>query len=77
MAQKPYMPVRVQSYRETLIDGTTPCEPSQDFAKTIDWNNASDRKWFTDHLTWSLHHERIVLVSPEHGTRGNYHVESI
>lgn len=74
MAKKTYEPVRIQSYRETLLDGITPCAPSLEMAKTIDWNNSSDRKWFMNHMHWSIMNGRIVTVHPEHTTRSCYRV---
>lgn len=61
---KPFEPVIVKSFRGTTLDGT-PCEPSQEMSKQIDWNNSSDRKWFMSHLTWSLFHGREVRVYAE------------
>lgn len=71
---KSYEPVRITSYRETLLDGVTPCAPSQELAKTIDWNNSSDRKWLMNHLHWSVKNGRIVTLYPENETRSVYRI---
>jgi hypothetical protein len=54
-------PVVVKGYRGTTLDGA-PCEPSLEFSKQIDWSNSSDRKWFMNHLTWSLMNGREVRL---------------
>ena len=56
-----FEPVTVKSYRGTTLDGT-PCEPSLEASKQIDWNNSSDRKWFMSHLYWGLHNGREIRV---------------
>lgn len=32
--------------------------------KVIDWTNASDRKWFMNHLHWAVNNSSCVLIRP-------------
>ena len=39
------------------------CPPAP-VTKTIDWNNASDRKWLTNHLHWAVNNGQEVTIIP-------------
>lgn len=35
--------------------------------KSIDWANASDRKWLVNHMHWAMNNNRTVMLIPNPG----------
>lgn len=58
------MKVRIATY--SLVTSEEECGIAEKGAtqKTIDWNNASDRKWLTNHQHWAMNNNHAVLVRP-------------